>query len=221
MEFIRTVFELYVDRFDFFRELFFQHLVLTAIAVAIITIVGISAGVFMSYNRAFANAMLTITGFLYTVPSIAMFGFLVTLTGIGNTSAVIALSVYGTLPLVRNTYVGIKEVDPFIIEAATGMGSTERQLLLRIKLPLALPVIMAGFRTMVIMTIALGGIASFIGAGGLGVAIWRGITTNYRELTIAGSLLVALLAVIIDQILNIAEKTIKKHVYGKVEKELL
>jgi osmoprotectant transport system permease protein len=221
MEFLRTVFELYVDRFDFFLELFFQHVILTAIAVSIITVIGISTGVLMSYNKKFANAMLTITGFLYTIPSIAMFGFLVTVTGIGNTSAIIALSVYGTLPLVRNTYVGIKEVDPFIIEAATGMGSTERQLLLRIKLPLALPVIMAGFRTMVIMTIALGGIASFIGAGGLGVAIWRGITTNYSELTIAGSLLVAFLAVIVDQILNLAEKTIKKHVYGKVEKGIL
>jgi osmoprotectant transport system permease protein len=221
MEFLRTVFELYVDRFDFFFELFFQHVILTAIAVSIITVIGISTGVLMSYNKKFANAMLTITGFLYTIPSIAMFGFLVTVTGIGNTSAIIALSVYGTLPLVRNTYVGIKEVDPFIIEAATGMGSTERQLLLRIKLPLALPVIMAGFRTMVIMTIALGGIASFIGAGGLGVAIWRGITTNYSELTIAGSLLVAFLAVIVDQILNLAEKTIKKHVYGKVEKGIL
>lgn len=221
MEFFRTVIELYMDRFDFFLELFFQHVLLTVIAVSIITVVGISTGILMSYNDTFANVMLTLTGFLYTVPSIAMFGFLVTVTGIGNTSAIIALSVYGTLPLVRNTYVGIKEVDPFIIEAATGMGSTEKQLLLRIRLPLALPVIMAGFRTMVIMTIALGGIASFIGAGGLGVAIWRGITTNYRELTIAGSLLVALLAIIVDQLLNLLEKTIRKHVYGKVEKGIL
>ena len=94
------------------------------------------------------------------------------------------------------------------------MGSTNSQLLLKVQFPLALPVIIAGFRTMVVMTIALGGIASFIGAGGLGVAIWRGITTNFPEMTAAGSILVAALAVVSDFSLGILEKKIRKKVFG-------
>jgi osmoprotectant transport system permease protein len=141
-------------------------------------------------------------------------GFLVGITGIGNTSAIIALVIYGLLPIIRNTYVGIIEVDPMINEAATGMGATDMQLLLKVQLPLALPVIIAGFRTMVVMTIALGGIASFIGAGGLGVAIWRGITTNFKEMTVAGSILVALLALISDLFFGFLEKNIRFKVFG-------
>ena len=118
------------------------------------------------------------------------------------------------MPVIKNTYVGINEVDDQIIESAVGMGSTDIQLLFKVQLPLALPVIFAGFRTMVIMTIALCGIASFIGAGGLGVAIWRGITTNFPEMTIAGSLLVALLAIITDYIFEFVEKKMKKRILG-------
>jgi osmoprotectant transport system permease protein len=158
--------------------------------------------------------MLTTTSFLYTIPSIALFGLLVTITGIGNKSAITALIIYGLLPIIRNTYVGLRQVDPQIIESALAMGTTEGQLLYRIKLPLALPVIFSGFRTMVIMTIALGGIASFIGAGGLGVAIYRGISTYFPEMIIAGSLLVATLAILTDWFLQIAEKKITKRVLG-------
>ena len=104
-----------------------------------------------------------------------------------------------------------------VIEAAVGMGSTDRQLLFQVQLPIALPVIIAGFRTMVVMTIALGGIASFIGAGGLGVAIWRGITTNYTEMTVAGSILVALLAVAADLIFERIERIIRKRVLGTAQ----
>lgn len=208
------VIELYVERWDFFLELLFQHIGITAVAVAVITVLGLVTGILMTGNDGFANIMLTVTNFLYTIPSIALFGILVTITGIGNKSAVAALILYGLLPMIRNTYVGIREVEPQVVESATGMGSTEWQLLCRIKLPLALPVIISGFRTMVIMTIALGGIASFIGAGGLGVAIYRGISTYFPEMIIAGSLLVALLAIITDWFLQIAEKRLSERVLG-------
>ncbi len=211
---ITGVFNLYVERRLFFMELLLQHIGITAIAVAIITILGLAVGILMTRNDGFANVMLTLTNFLYTIPSIALLGILVTLTGIGNKSAITALVIYGLLPIIRNTYVGIREVDPQIIESAVGMGSTEAQLLWRIKLPLALPVIISGFRTMVIMTIALGGIASFIGAGGLGVAIYRGISTYFPEMIIAGSLLVAVLAIITDWFLQITEKKLTKRVLG-------
>ena len=135
---------------------------------------------------------------------------MVAITGIGSSSALIALVIYGLLPIIRNTYAGIRSVDSEVIESAVAMGSTDYQLLIKVQLPMAMPIVMAGFRTMVVMTIALGGIASFIGAGGLGVAIWRGITTNFPQMTVAGSLLVALLALAADLTIGGLEKLVNK-----------
>jgi len=215
--FIQRVADLYAERTSFFLQLFVEHLYLTGIAVLIITVIGLSVGILITRSRKAAKAVLSLVNFLYTIPTIALFGFLVGFTGIGSTSAVIALVAYGLIPIIRNTYVGISEVDSMVIEAAVGMGSTDRQLLFQVQLPIALPVIIAGFRTMVVMTIALGGIASFIGAGGLGVAIWRGITTNYTEMTVAGSILVALLAVAADLIFERIERIIRKRVLGTAQ----
>jgi len=206
MDFFTNLFELFISRKDFFLQLVIQHILLSLTAIVIITVIGITTGVLISKSRKAAGIVIAITNFLYTIPSIAMFGFFVSFTGIGNTTAIIALVIYGLLPVIRNTYVGLKEVDEQIIEAAVGMGSTPWQLLWKVQFPLALPVIIAGIRNMVVMTIALAGVASFIGAGGLGVAIWRGITTNFDEMTIAGSLLVALLAIFSDFLLGILEK---------------
>jgi osmoprotectant transport system permease protein len=214
MNFILEILKLYRERYDFFVKLFIEHVLLSGTAIIFITIIGLLLGIYITRNKKAVGIVLGISNFLYTIPSIALFGFLVAIAGIGNKSALIALTVYGVLPIIRNTYVGIDEVDSQIIESAVAMGSTNWQLLLKVQLPLALPVIIAGFRTMVVMTIALGGIASFIGAGGLGTAIWRGITTNYPEMTAAGSLLVATLAVVVDLFLGILEKKVRKRVFG-------
>ncbi|MFW5838846.1 MAG: ABC transporter permease [Bacillota bacterium] len=219
MQGIIDVFKLYVERWDFFSELLIEHIMLTLISISFITIIGLTIGILMTKRKSFAQFMLALTNFLYTIPSIALFGFLVFFTGIGNTSAIIALVVYGMLPIIRNTYVGINDVDEQIIESAVGMGCTNSQLLFRVQLPLALPVIFAGFRTMVIMTIALAGIASFIGAGGLGRAIWRGITTYYPEMTFAGSLLVAGLAIIADLLMEVIERLLKRRILGVKNKK--
>lgn len=216
---VTDIVKLYLDRWYFFNKLIIEHIVLTSISVVIITVIGLSLGVLITRHRRLANIILIIVNFLYTIPSIALFGILVTITGIGNQSAIIALTIYGILPIIRNTYVGILDVDPQVIESAIGMGTRKEELLFKIQLPLALPVIFAGFRTMVIMTIALGGIASFIGAGGLGVAIWRGITTNFPEMTIAGSLLVAILAIVTDLILQKIENYLKFKILGHKSKE--
>lgn len=206
MNFFTNLFELFSSRKDFFLQLVIQHVSLCITAILIITVIGITTGILISKSKKAAGIVIGVTNFLYTIPSIAMFGFFVSFTGIGNTTAIIALVIYGLLPVIRNTYVGLKEVDEQIIEAAVGMGSTPWQLLWKVQFPLALPIIIAGIRNMVVMTIALAGVASFIGAGGLGVAIWRGITTNFDEMTIAGSLLVALLAIFSDALLGILEK---------------
>lgn len=206
MEFIINLADLLQSRRDFFIKLLVEHILLSFTAIIIITVVGVTTGILISKSKKAANVVIGMTNVLYTIPSIAMFGFFVSITGIGNTTAIIALVIYGLLPVIRNTYVGLTEVDGQILEAAVGMGSTPWQLLSKIQFPLALPVIIAGIRNMVVMTIALAGIASFIGAGGLGVAIWRGITTNFDEMTVAGSLLVALLAFVADGLLGIVER---------------
>ena len=207
---IQELFDFIVQRWDFLLPLIYEHLQISAIAIVFATIVGVSIGILISEKRKASSLTLGIISFLYTIPSISMLGFLIPVTGIGNTSAIIALSIYALLPIIRSTYTGITGVAEDVLEAARGMGSTRSQILWKIKLPLAMPVIMSGIRNMVTMTIALAGIASFIGAGGLGVAIYRGITTNNVEMTMVGSLLIALLALLMDFILGFIEKRMKK-----------
>ena len=199
---------LIVNQSDFFTDLMIQHLEISLISVVFAIIIGLGLGIFISeYPK--NKWVLAIVNLIYTIPSIALFGFLIPVSGVGNTSAVIALTIYGLLPMVRNTYTGIRTIDDRIIEAAKGMGSTDLQILLKIKLPLALPHIMSAIRNMAVMTIALAGIASFIGAGGLGVAIYRGITTNNMPLIVAGSVLISVLAICIDLILGYFDKILK------------
>ncbi len=216
MKFIYKTLLLYNERSSFFVNLFVEHLLLTAVSVSIITVCGLAIGIYITRNRKSAQIVMSMVNFIYTIPSIALFGFLVSVTGIGNKSAIIALVIYGLLPVIKNTYVGIQEVDPMVVESAVAMGSTDMELLFNVQLPVAMPVILAGLRIMVVMTIALGGIASFIGAGGLGVAIWRGITTNYAEMTFAGSLLVAFMAIAADIVLGFIERSLRMKIYGTV-----
>lgn len=204
------MFSLLASRWDFFLGLLVEHLEISFVAIAIAIVVGGITGILISEYRKSAKWTLGFINFVYTIPSISMLGFLIPFSGVGNATAIIALTIYALLPMVRSTHTGLTNIDPAVIEAATGMGSTRRQTLFRIQLPLAMPVIMSGIRNMVTMTIALAGIASFIGAGGLGVAIYRGITTNNAAMTLAGSLLTALLALVADLILGFVERRMKK-----------
>ena len=206
---LADIFALLTSRWDLFAGLLAEHLAISLAAILIAILIGGAAGILISEYQRAAKPTLAVVGFLYTIPSISMLGFLIPFSGVGNVTAVIALTVYALLPMVRNTHTGICGVDPAILEAATGMGSTRWQLLYKIKLPLAMPVIFSGIRNMVTMTIALAGIASFIGAGGLGVAIYRGITTNNAAITLAGSLLIALLALVVDALLGLVERRLR------------
>ena len=201
---------LLISRWDFFAGLLAEHLGIAVLAILIAILAGGIAGILIGEFQRFARPTLGVINFLYTIPSISMLGFLIPFSGVGNGTAVIALTIYALLPMVRSTHTGICNVDPAILEAAKGMGSTRMQTLFKIKLPLAMPVIMSGIRSMATMTIALAGIASFIGAGGLGVAIYRGITTNNAAMTMAGSLLIALLALVMDFLLGLAERHMKR-----------
>ncbi|WP_211080627.1 ABC transporter permease/substrate-binding protein [Arcanobacterium buesumense] len=196
------ILQLLWTRQAFFFELFLQHLLICSIAIVMACFIGISLGISAAERKQASGIVMGTANFVYTIPSISMLGFLIPLSGIGNTTAIIALTIYGLLPMVRATYTGLTNVDPLLVEAARGMGSTPRQLLWKIKMPLALPVIVSGLRNMVVMTIALAGIASFVGAGGLGVAIYRGITLNNTAMTVAGSLLIAILALASDALIG-------------------
>ena len=206
---ITEIYHLYVNRWQFFLDLTIQHIEISVISIILATIIGLGLGIFISQYRKSSPTILGITNFIYTIPSIALFGFLIPISGIGDITAIIALTVYALLPMIRNTYTGIIGIDKEIIEAARGMGSTPFQILYKIELPLAFPVILSGIRNMVVMTIALTGIAAFIGAGGLGIAIYRGITTNNTAMTVAGSLLIAVVALLADWGVGRYERYIK------------
>lgn len=205
-----SIIRIYIDRWDFFQKLILEHVRLSATAGILAAVIGLLLGIAILNRKKLAAVVIGAVNVIYTIPSISMLGFLIPLTGIGNKTAVIALTVYGLLPVVRNTYIGITGIEPATIEVAEGLGSTKRQILYKIQLPLALPVILAGIRNMVVMIIALGGISSFIGAGGLGVAVYRGITTNNMSLTVAGSILIALIALAADLLIGMLEKRIRR-----------
>ena len=208
---ISQLIKLLTEDFKFFLNLTVEHILISLLAISIASVLGIILGIIISEYRRFSGLILGTVNILYTIPSIALLGFFITITGVGNTTALIALIIYALLPIIRSTYTGIVNINPLIIEASEGMGSTKLQQLFKVKLPLALPVLMSGIRNMVTMTIALAGIASFVGAGGLGVAIYRGITTNNSAMTFLGSLLIAILALIFDFILGIIEKRLTNH----------
>ncbi len=204
------LFRILWDRRAFFLTCLLEHVRISLTAVVIAGALGIVIGVLIARYKRAAGLMLGIVNVIYTIPSISLLGFLIPFTGIGNKTAIIALTVYGLLPIVRNTYTGLTNVDESVLEVARGLGSDRKQILFKIQFPLALPVIISGFRNMVVMIIAMGGIASFIGAGGLGVAIYRGITTYNMALTAAGSLLIALFALTADWLLGRLEKRVRR-----------
>ena len=208
---INQLIKLLTEDFKFFLNLTVEHILISLLAISIASVLGIILGIIISEYRKFSGLILGTVNILYTIPSIALLGFFITITGVGNTTALIALIIYALLPIIRSTYTGIITINPLIIEASEGMGSTKLQQLFKVKIPLALPVLMSGIRNMVTMTIALAGIASFVGAGGLGVAIYRGITTNNSAMTFLGSLLIAILALVFDFILGLIEKRLTNH----------
>ena len=210
MEFFQNVIQLYIVRKDWFVELTGAHITLSLTAVLLAGITGLLLGIWIAECPKASGPVLTVANICYTIPSISLLGMLIPLLGIGNPTAVVALTLYGIMPMVRNTYAGITGVSSDIVSAAEAMGSTRAQIMLKIKLPLAMGVIVAGVRNMVVMTISVAAIASFIGAGGLGVAIYRGITIYDTAMTFSGSFLIALIAIVSDGLLGIVEKKIKK-----------
>lgn len=190
-------------------ELTSQHIVLVLVSMAAAGAIGIPAGILLTRRAAFRPGLLGFANVMQTIPSLALFGFLIPIPfigGIGARTAIIALVLYALLPILRNTMAGILGVDAAVRESAIAMGMTNRQLLWQVELPLAAPTIMAGVRIATVTTIGTATIAAAIGAGGLGVFIFRGIASLDSVQILAGAIPAALLALISDGGLGWIEK---------------
>ena len=209
---MRELIDFAVKRKETIFGLFTQHLVIVLTALAISIVISLLVGYAITYNKKAAGVVLYICSMLMTIPSLALFVFFIPLLGIGAKPAITGLVIYTLLPVVRNTYVGLTNTDKAVIEAARGMGLTGAKITLKIKIPLALPVIFAGIRTAVVMGIGLAAIAAYIGAGGLGEYIFQGINRNNKNMIFIGAILIALITIIVDRVMQALQKRFEKSI---------
>jgi osmoprotectant transport system permease protein len=188
------------------------HLFLVAVSMAIAILIGVPLGMALVKRARLRAIALGLASVFQTIPSLALFGFLIPLPflgGIGTRTAVIALVLYALLPILRNTVVGLTNLDPAVLEAAEAMGMTETQILMKVRFPLGLSVVLAGIRTATVITIGVATIAAAIGAGGLGTFIFRGVAMVNDAVILAGAIPAALLALAADGLLGLLERKLR------------
>lgn len=201
------------DRRAEILDLTLEHLWLVGIAMLVAISVGLPLGILITRSPALRKPVLGSANIMQTIPSLALFGFLLPLPFIGQRAdilAIVALTLYALLPVIRNTYAGIEGVDPAMVEAARGMGLSDRQLLLHVQLPLALGVIIAGIRVATVISVGTATIAAAVGAGGLGSFIFRGVAMVSNSLIMAGAVPAALLAILADVSLGFLERRLRR-----------
>jgi osmoprotectant transport system permease protein len=190
-------------------RLTFEHLWLTASAMFFATLIGLPLGIFLTRRESFARPVIALANILQTIPSLALFGLLLPVPFLGDRAArlaIVALTGYALLPILRNTYAGIRSLDPTLVDVANALGMTSSQRLLKVELPMAASVILAGLRTATVTCVGVATIAAAIGAGGLGELIFRGVASVDNGLVLAGAIPAALLALCADALLGFAEK---------------
>lgn len=195
----------FIKNYDDVLRLALEHLQLTGTAILASIIIGVPVGIFITRHKKLAEPIISVANILQTIPSIAFFGILIPVIGIGKKTAILVLFLYALLPIIKNTYTGIKEVSPFMIDAGRGMGMTNSQILRMVELPQSLSVIMAGVRIATVINIGTTTIAAYIGGGGLGELIFTGIQLYRNEMILAGAVPAALLAIAADKILGYVE----------------
>jgi osmoprotectant transport system permease protein len=188
-----------------------EHLDIVLLAIGIAVPVGVVLGVLITFNDRAATVVIWLAGIMMTIPSIALFGLLIPVFGIGNPPVVVALVLYSQLPIIRNTYIGLQQVDPAAVEAGRGLGMNRIERLRRVQLPIALPIIMAGVRNAVVILIGIAAIGAFIGAGGLGNPIFSGIDQAQTVQIVVATVLLSGLALSIDYVLGIGEQLLRLH----------
>lgn len=187
-----------------------EHIGLTSASLAIAVLLGVSVGILLTRYSRVSNQVIGAVGIIQTIPSVALLGFLLPLLGIGVVPAIVALFLYALLPIIRNTYTGIEEVDSSVKEAAKGMGMSEMQILSQVELPLAIPVIFAGIRTAAVTTVGVATLCALIASGGLGEFIFRGIALNNVDMILAGAIPAATLALLLDGLLGIVQQKVTR-----------
>ena len=185
-----------------------EHIELSFIALFFAVLIGLPLSIYLTRHRKIAEPIINVAAVLQTIPSLALLGLMIPLFGIGQFPAIVALVAYALLPIMRNTYTGIAEVDPSLIEAADGLGMSRFKRLTKIELPLALSVIMAGIRTAMVLIVGTTTLAALIGAGGLGQLIIGGMGVNNKPLILASAILAMVLALVVDFVLSQVEKFI-------------
>jgi len=186
-----------------------RHAWMSLAGVFLGTLTAVPMGIFVSRKPKLSSYTIDIAGMLYTIPSLAVLGFFLPFLGLGWAPAIAALIIYSWLPVLRNTCTGITGVDASIIEAAKGMGATPFQMLVRVELPLAMPIIMAAIRTVTVLTVGITTMASLVGAGGMGELIFQGISMMDNGMILAGTIPVSLMALFFDQVLGLLERKLQ------------
>jgi osmoprotectant transport system permease protein len=207
-----NVFEYMLQNNRQILELTGEHLWLVSISTVLAMAIGIPLGIAIAHRRVLSKPILAGANIIQTVPSLALFGFLLPLPWLGERAdrlAILALTLYALLPIIRNTYTGIRGVDAAVMEAGRGMGLTDRQLLFQVELPLAVSVILSGVRTAVVISVGLATIAAAIGAGGLGEFIFRGLAMVDNRVILAGAIPAALLALLADVVVGWLERRLQ------------
>ena len=208
-----TLFEYFTKNIASILFRLVEHIQLTGSALIIAVLAGVPVGIVISYVRQLKKPVTGVINVVQSIPSIALLGFLIPFLGIGEKPAVFMVVVYSLLPIVKNTSAGLSNMNAEMLEAAKGIGMTRLQILFKIKLPLALPIIMAGIRISAVTSVGLVTIAAFIGAGGLGFTIYSGIRMANTNMILAGAIPACLLALLVDLLASIVERLVSPHFF--------
>lgn len=190
-------------------KLVLQHINITLITIIIALPMGVALGTFISVYDWAQTPILWLAGIMQTVPSIALFGLLIPVLGIGSPPVIVALVLYSQLPIIRNTFIGLTQVNEAAVEAGRGLGMSQRERLQRVQVPMALPVIMAGVRNAVVIIVGIAAIGAFIGAGGLGDFLFKGIRERNVDMIVVTTLILSLLALVLDYGLGVSERLLR------------
>jgi osmoprotectant transport system permease protein len=207
--FIGSYLQYIQDNSETLVSLTFEHFDTIALTITIAVPIGVILGVLITFDDRAATVVIWLSGIMMTVPSIALFGLLIPIFGIGDPPVIVALVLYSQLPIIRNTYVGLQQVDPAAVEAGEGLGMSRIERLRRVQLPIALPVIMAGVRNAVVILIGIAAIGAFIGAGGLGNPIFSGISQAQTPRIVVATVLLSGLALAVDYVLGVVEQLLR------------
>lgn len=214
-----SFFNFLVERKDQIMELFFQHIYLTLMAILIAIIIGLPLGILIYRVKSVRSPILGFVNLVQAVPSLALLGLLLPFLGIGTKPAITMVVIYSLLPIIKNTYIGLENVPPYVLEASKGIGLTDNQILTKVQLPLALPVIMGGVRISAVTAVGLMTIAAFIGGGGLGYLVFSGVQTVDNNMILSGAIPACILALLIDFIVGKIEVIVSPKGVNSITKE--